>query len=61
MAAIAANYRRLCGMHPASRVGVVVKADAYGLGAAQIAPMLAAEGARQFFVAHLTEALALKP
>ena len=61
MAAIAANYRRLRAMHPASRVGAVVKADAYGLGAAQIAPMLAAEGARQFFVAHLSEALALKP
>lgn len=61
MAAIAANYRRLRAMHPASRVGAVVKADAYGLGAAQIAPMLAAEGAVQFFVAHLSEALALKP
>ena len=61
MAAIAANYRRLRAMHPASRVGAVVKADAYGLGAAQIAPRLAAEGARDFFVAHLAEALALKP
>lgn len=61
VAAIAANYRRLCGMHPAARVGVVVKADAYGLGAAQIAPVLAAAGARDFFVAHLAEALAVKP
>ncbi|PKP81622.1 MAG: alanine racemase [Alphaproteobacteria bacterium HGW-Alphaproteobacteria-18] len=61
MGAIAANYCRLCAMHPASRVGAVVKADAYGLGAAQIAPMLAGQGARDFFVAHLTEALALKP
>lgn len=61
MAAIAANYRRLCAMHPSSRVGAVVKADAYGLGAAEIAPMLAAKGARQFFVAHLAEALTLKP
>ncbi len=61
MAAIAANYRRLCAMHPSSHVGAVVKADAYGLGAAEIAPMLAVQGARQFFVAHLAEALTLKP
>ena len=61
MGAIAANYRRLHAMHPAARVGAVVKADAYGLGAAQIAPMLAGQGARDFFVAHLAEALALKP
>lgn len=61
MAAIAANYHRLCAMHPSSRVGAVVKADAYGLGAAEIAPLLAAQGARQFFVAHLAEALTLKP
>lgn len=61
LGAIAANYRRLCAMYPASRIGVVVKADAYGLGASQIAPMLAGQGARDFFVAHLAEALALKP
>lgn len=61
LAAIAANYRRLCAKYPSSRVGAVVKADAYGLGAAEIAPMLAAQGARQFFVAHLAEALTLKP
>jgi alanine racemase len=61
LGAIAANYRRLCAMHPAARVGAVVKADAYGLGAAQIAPMLAGQGAREFFVAHLAEALVLKP
>ncbi|MFN3609031.1 MAG: alanine racemase [Hyphomonas sp.] len=61
MGAIAANYRRLRAMHPAARVGAMVKADAYGLGAAQIAPMLAGQGAQDFFVAHLAEALTLKP
>lgn len=61
LGAIAANYRYLCAMHPASRMGAVVKADAYGLGASVIAPMLAGQGARDFFVAHLAEALALKP
>jgi alanine racemase len=61
MGAIAVNYRRLCAMHTGARIGAVVKADAYGLGAAQVAPLLAGQGARDFFVAHLAEALALKP
>jgi len=39
----------------------VVKADAYGLGAAHVAPRLLAEGARHFFVAQLSEAVALRP
>jgi alanine racemase len=39
----------------------VVKADAYGLGAAHIAPALARAGCRDFFVAQLGEALALRP
>ena len=49
----AARRRQACA--------AVVKADAYGLGAAQVAPALAAAGARQFFVAHLDEAIALRP
>ena len=39
----------------------VVKADGYGLGANRIAPYLLAAGARFFFVAQLSEALALRP
>lgn len=39
----------------------VVKADAYGLGARRVAPALAAAGCRRFFVAHLGEALAIRP
>ena len=37
----------------------VVKADAYGLGAARVGPALEAAGCRAFFVAALSEALAL--
>ena len=35
LAAVAANYRRLARV-ASGRVGAVVKADAYGLGAAEI-------------------------
>ena len=38
----------------------IVKADAYGLGAARIVPTLYEEGCRTFFVAQLAEALALR-
>ena len=38
----------------------VVKADAYGLGARRVAPMLAAAGCRRFFVATLDEGIALR-
>ncbi len=38
----------------------MVKADAYGLGVAAVAPALAEAGCRSFFVAHLDEAIALR-
>jgi len=38
-----------------------VKADAYGLGASRVAPAFYDAGCRDFFVAHLGEAIALKP
>lgn len=60
LGAIASNWRHLAAMRPGAHVGVVVKADAYGLGAGVIAPMLAGQGARAFFVAHLAEGMALK-
>jgi alanine racemase len=41
--------------------GAVVKANAYGLGAERIAPALYAAGCRHFFVAHLDEAVTLRP
>ncbi len=39
----------------------MVKADGYGLGAVPIATRLYAAGCRHFFVAHLGEAVALRP
>jgi len=59
--AIAANWRALGARHPAGAVAGVVKADAYGLGARFVVPRLFAEGCRHFFVAHLGEALAIRP
>ena len=59
LAAVAANYRLIQAKAPAARVGAVVKADAYGLGANTVAPVLAGAGCRDFFVAHLAEALDL--
>lgn len=60
LGAIVANWQLLCRRHPAGPVAGVVKADAYGLGAAHVAPALHAAGCRHFFVALLEEALALR-
>jgi alanine racemase len=60
LAAIAENWRRLRDAHGGRPTSAVVKADAYGTGAAQVAPHLAAAGCRDFFVAHLDEAIALR-
>ncbi|WP_371277375.1 alanine racemase [Acetobacter orleanensis] len=60
LAAIAANYRLLDARTPGAVCAAVVKADAYGLGAAQVAPVLEQAGARHFFVAHVDEGLALR-
>ena len=64
LGAIAANWR---GLRDAGRAGgrpidcaAVLKADAYGTGATVVGPRLAAEGCRQFFVAHLDEGIALR-
>ncbi|NNM55609.1 alanine racemase [Acidocella sp.] len=60
LAAVAWNWRKLAAMHAGATAGVI-KADAYGLGAAQVAPKLLAAGCRHFFLAHLAEAVALRP
>ncbi|HAJ45213.1 MAG TPA: alanine racemase, partial [Alphaproteobacteria bacterium] len=54
----AQQVRRRVG--PAS-MAAVVKADAYGLGAAQVVQALAMAGCGQFFVAHAAEAFAIRP
>lgn len=59
LGAVRRNWRTLCAVHGAE-VAAVVKADAYGLGAERVAPALAAEGCRTFFVAHPQEGLALR-
>jgi alanine racemase len=61
LGAIRANYRLLRSRLGPTACAAVVKADAYGLGAAAVALALAAERCRTFFVAHLDEALALRP
>jgi alanine racemase len=60
LAAIAANYRALAEQVAPATCGAAVKADAYGLGAAMVAPVLYREGCRHFFVATLDEGLALR-
>ncbi len=60
--AICANWRRLAAMlRPGANCAAVVKADAYGCGAIQVAPALLAAGCRRFGVASLDEGLALAP
>lgn len=59
--AIADNWRLLARMNSHSETAAVIKADAYGLGAAQVAPALATAGCKTFFTAHLSEAVAIRP
>ena len=58
--ALRANWRTLADRARPAQCAAVVKADAYGLGAAAVAPALWREGARTFFVALPSEALALR-
>ncbi|MEO1468463.1 MAG: alanine racemase [Pseudomonadota bacterium] len=59
--AIAANWRALDALSGSGvETAAVVKADAYGLGAARVGPALAAAGARRFFVALPDEGVALR-
>lgn len=59
--AICDNWRSLKGRLDGAECAAVVKADAYGLGAGQVAPALYRAGCRHFFVAHLNEAIELRP
>lgn len=59
LGAIASNYG-LLRARVAGGCAAVVKADAYGLGAARVGPALAAVGCTDFFVAHLGEGIALR-
>jgi len=57
--AIIANWRALDALN-AGQTGAVVKADAYGLGAARVARALALVGVRHFFVASAEEGADLR-
>ena len=60
MNALAANYAYLAAFAEPAESGVTIKADAYGLGIAECAPVFWASGARSFFVALASEAVALR-
>lgn len=60
LGAVCDNWRTLRGMLDGATCAAVVKADAYGLGALKVAPALYLSGCRHFFVAHLTEGMALR-
>ncbi len=60
LCALAANYRYLATKIAPAEAGVTIKANAYGLGMAECAPVFWAAGARSFFVALASEGLALR-
>src|SRR5690606_18176684 len=60
LAAVVANYRLLRKRLGQAECAAVLKADAYGLGAAAVAPALYRAGCRSFFVATLDEGIALR-
>lgn len=57
--ALAQNWRFLDRHSGDAQAGAAVKADAYGLGVANVVPHLLDAGARQFFLAHWSEVPAL--
>lgn len=57
---LVANYRGLKARAVRSSIGAVVKANAYGLGAAVVGKALLQAGCNDFFVAVLEEAISLR-
>lgn len=53
--ALAANWRALDRLSGTVEAGAAVKANAYGLGVANVVPVLREAGCRTFFVAHWSE------
>lgn len=58
--AVRANYRLLRATGAGAVCAGVLKADAYGLGMAQVARALVLEGCSVFFTAHLDEGIRLR-
>jgi alanine racemase len=61
LGAVAANYREVRSRAGTASVAGVVKADAYGLGMAAVAKALIAQRCDTFFVARVSEGIALRP
>lgn len=53
--ALASNWRTLDRMSGGARAGAAVKADAYGVGVANVVPVVREAGCRTFYVAHWSE------
>ena len=60
LGAVVDNWRLLAGVAAPAHCAAVVKANAYGLGAAPVARALTAAGCRMFFVAGLAEGIVLR-
>ncbi len=60
LAALTANYKLLKSRHAKNSIAAVVKANAYGLGVADVSLALYKENCRDFFVATLAEAVELR-
>lgn len=60
LAALAANWRALAARAAPAECAGIVKADGYGLGAGPVARALYKTGCRTFFVARLSEGVALR-
>lgn len=60
LGAVVANWKDLAARGAPGAVAGVVKADAYGLGAAEVGRALRAAGCRHFFVAQLREGIDLR-
>jgi alanine racemase len=60
LGAIVENWRTLAARVAPAEAGVSVKADAYGLGMARVAPALASAGVKTFFVASAREGAELR-
>jgi len=57
---VVANYRTLNDLSTPAECAAVVKANAYGLGMAEVTPALARAGCKSFFIATLGEAEELR-
>lgn len=58
--ALVDNYRAIAKVCAPAETAGVVKADAYGLGAARVVPALVAAGCKKFFVAMPDEGIAVR-